>query len=125
MKTIIMRSFCFLAVCLLLSGCEKKFGEGVTLKDIATEGETSIRVNIGEVGKLYAFPIPYDCTDYEFKWESADPSIATVDDFGRVASVDVGTTTISVSQGNIRKEFAVEVYEVTLAEKLQKLGVKA
>ena len=125
MKTRLVKSFCFLAACLLLSGCEKKFGEGVTLTDIA-QGATSIRLNvgIGETGRLYAYPLPYDCTDYEFKWESADPNIAIVDDFGRVESIDVGTTTITVSQGNIRKEYSVEVYEVGLAEKLQPLGVK-
>jgi hypothetical protein len=48
-----------------------------------------------------------------------------VDDFGRVTAIDIGNTTVSVSQGSIRKEYAVEVYEVTLAEKLQALGVKA
>jgi hypothetical protein len=121
MKTIIVKSFCFLAACLLMSGCEKQLGEGVSLKDIAT-GETSIRINMGDVGRLYAFPIPYDCTDYEFKWESADPGIATVDDFGRVTSEDVGNTTIYVSQGNIRREYAVEIYEVTLQEKLTEIG---
>jgi hypothetical protein len=119
-----MKNFYFLAACLLLSGCETRLGEGVALKDIA-QGETSIRINVGQTGKLYAFPIPYDCTDYEFKWESADPDIATVDDYGRVTSLDVGNTMISVSQGSIRKEYAVEVYEVTLEEKLKALGVKA
>jgi hypothetical protein len=115
MKTGIKTTLYFLAACLLLTGCEKKLGEGVTLKDIAVD-ETSVRVNVGEQIRLHAYPIPYDCTDYSFKWESANTNVATVDDFGRVASVDVGTTTISVSQGNIRKEFAVEVYEVPLLE---------
>jgi hypothetical protein len=123
MKKITVRSFCFLAVCLLLAGCEKKLGDGVSLKDIAI-GEASIRINAGDVGRLSAYPLPYDCTDYEFTWESADPSIATVDAYGRVTSVDVGNTTVYVSQGNIRKEFAVEVYEVTLQEKITALGVK-
>jgi hypothetical protein len=125
MKTILKRSFYFLAACLLLSGCENKLGEGVTLEDIA-QGATSIRINIGEQGRLYAYPIPYDCTNYEFKWESANTSIVTVDDFGRLTTAEeIGTTTVSVSQGNIRKEYSVEVYEVTLAEKLETLGVKA
>ncbi|MDR1102318.1 MAG: Ig-like domain-containing protein [Tannerella sp.] len=108
---------------LCLAGCEKRLGEGVVLKDILA-GD-AVRVNIGEKVKAQAWPVPWDCTDYEFTWESADPLIATVDNFGRVTSVDVGNTVIYVSQGNIRKEIPVEVYEVTLAEKLQKLGVKA
>jgi hypothetical protein len=115
-----MRSFYFLAVCLLLSGCEKNLGEGVTLKDIAIEGETSRRILIGASARLYAYPLPYDCTDYEFKWESSDTGIATVDDFGRVTTKNLGTATISVSQGSIRKEFSVEVYELPIFE--QKTG---
>jgi hypothetical protein len=120
MKTILMRSFYFLAVCLLLSGCEKKFGEGVTLKDIATEGETSRRLLIGVSTKLYAYPLPYDCTDYDFKWESSDTAIVKVDDFGRVTTKNPGTATISVSQGSIRKEYSLEIYELPIID--QKTG---
>ncbi|MDR3262623.1 MAG: Ig-like domain-containing protein [Tannerella sp.] len=111
----VFRSLCFLAACLMLAGCEKKLGEGVTLKGIAVD-EGTVRVNIGETGRAYAYPIPYDCTDYEFKWESADPSIATVDNYGRITSVDVGNTVIKVSQGSISNEIPVEVYEIPLLE---------
>jgi hypothetical protein len=118
-----LKGLYFLVAGLCLTGCEKRFGEGIVLKDI--QAGDAVRVNIGEKVKAQAWPVPWDCTDYEFTWESADPLIATVDNFGRVTSVDVGNTVIYVSQGNIRKEIPVEVYEVTLAEKLQKLGVKA
>jgi hypothetical protein len=114
MKTNIVKSFCFLAACLMLAGCEKKFGEGVTLTDIQT-GE-GIRVNIGETVRAGAWPVPWDCTDYKFTWESADTLIATVDNYGRVSSVEVGNTVVYVSQGNIKKEIPVEVYEIPLLE---------
>ena len=102
---------------------EKKLGDGVKLKDIELSG-SNLRVNLGETERMYAFPIPYDCTDYEFKWVSADPAIAVVDAYGRVKAVDIGNTTITVSQGSISKQFAVETYEVTLQEKITKLGAK-
>jgi hypothetical protein len=111
-----------LAVGLSLAGCENKLGEGVTLKDI--EVGAAVRVNMGEKVKAQAWPVPWDCTDYEFTWESADPAIATVDRYGRVTSVDVGNTAVYVSQGSIRKEIPVEVYEITLQEKLDAIGVK-
>ncbi|MDR2764212.1 MAG: Ig-like domain-containing protein [Tannerella sp.] len=118
MKTVIIRSFYFLAACLLLSGCEKQLGEGVTLKDIAQGETTSARLLLGESIRFYAYPLPYDCTDYEFKWESSDPGVAKVDDFGRVTTVNLGTTTISVSQGNIKKDFSLEVYELPILEQM-------
>ncbi|GHT18258.1 hypothetical protein AGMMS4957_00160 [Bacteroidia bacterium] len=122
MKTNIVKSFCFLAACLVLAGCEEKFGEGVTLKDIQT-GE-DVRVNMGDKVKAQAWPVPWDCTDYKFTWESADPTIATVDNYGKITPVDVGNTVVYVSQGSIKKEIPVEVYEITLQEKLVALGVK-
>ena len=121
----IIKKFCFLAVmCLVFAACEeKKFGDGVKLKDIELSG-SSLRVNLGETDRMYAFPIPYDCTDYEFKWVSSDPGIVTVDAYGRVTARDIGTVTVTVSQGSISKQFSVETYEVTLREKVDSLKVK-
>jgi hypothetical protein len=122
MKTII-KSFCSLAVCLLFfAGCNSELGKGVKLKDIETGGQ--VRINLGEKGKAKAYPLPWDCTDYEFKWESANPDIVSVDNYGNLVSKDLGSTVVYVSQGNIKKEIPVEVYEITLAEKMATLGAK-
>jgi hypothetical protein len=118
-KTYIICLFSFTA-CLMFSGCEKKLGEGVTLENIQVE--ESLKVNVGETERAHAWPIPWDCTNYEFKWESADTTIAKVDNYGRVTAEDVGNTVIYVSQGDIKKEISLEVYEVTLAEKLNALS---
>lgn len=113
----INKSLFFLLICLMFAGCEEKFGEGVNLKDIQV-GE-SLRVNIYETVKAKAWPVPCDCINYDFEWVSEDPSIATVDKYGRVQGLDVGNTVIYVSQGSIKKEIPVEVYEITLQEKLE------
>ena len=119
----IMKIFCFFAVYMVLStGCDDRLGKGVKLKDIMTDGQ--VRINLGEKGKARAYPIPWNCTDYAFKWESANPSVVTVDDYGNLTSVDVGNTVVYVSQENIKKEIPVEVYEIALSEKLTKLGAK-
>ncbi|MDR1938289.1 MAG: Ig-like domain-containing protein [Tannerellaceae bacterium] len=124
--TYLFKSFCILALGLSLAGCEEKFGEGVTLTDIQLESE-STRVLVGNIVKFNAYPVPWDCTDYEFTWETANPSVATVSPSGRIDAVDLGTTRITVSQGSIKKEFSVEVYEVyeeTLPGKIETLGAK-
>ena len=108
-------------VCLTI-GCEKKFGEGVVLTDIETGNP--VRINLGDKAYANAWPVPWNCTDYEFTWETADSNIATIDAYGRVTPVDVGNTVVYVSQGNIRKEIPVEVYEITLEEKLKDMNVK-
>jgi hypothetical protein len=115
-----------IAAGLCLTGCEKKFGEGVTLQDIQLESE-SVRVLVGTVAKFQAWPVPWDCTDYEFTWESANPSIATVSPTGRINALETGTVRMSVGQGSLKKEFTVEVYELyeeTLPGKMETLGVK-
>jgi len=117
-----IKSFYLVAACLLLAGCEKRLGEGVTLTGI--EAGEAVRVNLGTYEKAKAYPIPWDCTDYEFSWSSADPSIASVDNYGRVTGNDVGNTVLYVSQGSFKVEIPVEVYEITLAEKLSAIGVK-
>ena len=124
MQKIFVKSIYLLAVCLILTGCEKKFGDGVALKGIATNTD-KVRINLGDNGRIYAYPNPYDCTDFNFKWESSNTSIVTVDRYGGLTAKDVGTAVVSVSDGNFRKDVQVEVYEVTMAEKLQELGAKA
>ncbi len=62
--------------------------EGITLdKDEMT-------MEKGSNATLIATPIPEDSTD-EITWESADPTIATVDQYGQVTAVEKGQTIIS------------------------------
>jgi hypothetical protein len=127
MKTnCLFKSLYVLMAGLILTGCEKKLGEGVTLKDIQLESE-SVRVLYGSTYKFNAYPVPWDCTDYEFTWETTDPAIATVSPTGRISGVEVGSTRVTVGQGALRKEFTVEVYEKyeeTLPGRMEGLGVK-
>jgi hypothetical protein len=122
----LFKSICILAAGLSLAGCEKKFGEGVVLKDIELENE-HIRVLVGTDVKYHAYPVPWDCTEYEFTWETADPSVATVSPTGKISALELGTTRVTVGQGSVKKEFTVEVYELyeeTLPGRMEKLGVK-
>ena len=126
MKRILVNNFCFIALCILvLTGCEKKFGEGVSLKDI--EVEPALRVMIDQVtikARAKAYPVPWDCTDYVFTWTSDNPAIAEVDDWGRITPNDLGTCTITVRSGSISKTISVEIYDPPIKDRLSALGVK-
>ncbi len=117
MKTIFIKGFCLLCGCLILVSCNNKLGDGINLKGI--EVGADLRLNIGEKSKALAYPIPWDCTNYEFSWTSANADVASVDAYGNVTANDVGTTTLTVSQGSYSQQISVEVYEVTLQEKLK------
>lgn len=120
MKTIFMNGFCFLCACLIVVSCNNKLGDGINLE--AIEVSADLRLNVGEKGKALAYPVPWDCTNYEFAWTSADVDVASVDAYGNVTANDVGTTTLTVSQGSYSAHISVEVYEVTLQEKLEAIS---
>jgi hypothetical protein len=103
---------------LFITSCENsKLGDGVKLTDIQV-GD-GLKINLGAVDRVHAWPVPWDCTNYEFSYESSNPDVASVDAYGRVTAQDVGNATITVSEGSLKKDVAVEVYEITLFSRLQ------
>jgi hypothetical protein len=109
-----------------LGGCSDD--NSSSLEGIEVYPETA-RINLGELQRIEVAPVPRGA-DVEFIWKSdnaevADVStIAAVSFVGIVEGVDVGTTNIVVSTGGFSKTIPVEVYEVTLQEKLAMLGTK-
>jgi hypothetical protein len=112
------------AVC-CLSGCDDKAFSAEGFEVYPEYG----RINLGELLQIEAAPIPRSA-DAEFTWKSENTEIAAVSGIaamsflGIVEGVDIGTTNIVVSMGNISKTIPIEVYEVTLQEKMAALGVK-
>ncbi|MDR2140104.1 MAG: Ig-like domain-containing protein [Tannerella sp.] len=116
------------AVCLALgclSGCDEKSS---SLEGIEVYPE-SARINLGEILRIEVAPVPRGA-DAEFTWKSENAEIASVSNYaavsflGIVEAEDVGNTQIVISSGNFSKTVPIEVYEVTLQEKITALGVK-
>ena len=123
MKTIILNSVCFLAACLMFAGCNKMLGEGVTLSGIETD--SNLRLHIGNEYRLHAYPVPWDCTDYYFTWESLTPDIVKIDKVGNAMIIGFGTGKVKVSNGGqFAQEVSIDVYEISLKEKLEPLKPK-
>ncbi len=45
----------------------------------------------------------------DFKWESSNPDVFTVDESGTITGKGIGTATLTVSIGNLKKEFEISV----------------
>ena len=114
-----------LALCLIFAGCQEKgFGEGVTLKGI--EVEEIFRIGVNQIGKAKAYPIPWNCTDYEFSWTTSDPSVATVNNYGTVTAVAQrdATCNLTVSGSSFSKTIQVQVIAKPQIELFEETNVK-
>ena len=117
------------AACLMLSclnGCGDDKSSSLEGLEVYPE---SARINLGELLRIEAAPVPRNA-EAEFTWKSENTEIVSVSNVaavsfvGVVAAEDVGNTNIVVSVGNFTKTIPIEVYEVTLQEKITALGVK-
>jgi len=121
MKRII--SISIFALFIALAGCESRFGDGVKLKGIQVE--ETFRIGINQTGRAKAFPIPWDCTDYEFTWTSSDESVVTVNRFGMVTAVAerAATCYLTVSSGSFSERINVEVFQKSQMELFEETNV--
>ena len=71
--------------------------------------QSSITLEIGEELTLLAAITPDNIPDPLFSWESSDPSVATVDEIGKVTAVSAGAATITVTCGEKHAECIVTV----------------
>lgn len=72
--------------------------------------KTSLSLAKGSSETLKATVLPSDATDQAVKWSSDNPSIATVDQNGRVTGVNSGDATITASAGDVSATCRVNVF---------------
>jgi hypothetical protein len=109
--------FLFLSLALVctivMTSCGKE-DEGT--KDVALTGinvsPASVKTTVGNSITVTATPVPENATGVNFEWTPADPTKATVektaDGKGKITIVALGTTTVTVSSGSVKKEITVE-----------------
>ncbi len=74
-----------------------------------TISKTILGLNPGGSEQLTATVLPENATDKSVRWASTNPSIANVDQTGRVTANSVGTTTVTVTTTDGGKVAACEV----------------
>ena len=72
--------------------------------------KTSLSLARGASETLKATVSPSDASDKTVKWNSDNPSVATVDQNGQVTAVNSGAATITASAGNVSATCAVSVF---------------
>ena len=79
-----------------LSSC-KDDEASFTASSGVSMSQTALTMLTGDVTELKATVSPEDATSKYMKWTSSNSKIASVDNFGKVAALTVGTTTITVT----------------------------
>lgn len=71
--------------------------------------EEKLELSLGEDETLTASMLPFETTDM-VKWSSADDTVATVDEYGKVTAVGAGVTTITATaDSGVKAECIVKV----------------
>jgi uncharacterized protein YjdB len=94
------------AYAISITSCSKD--EGVSLTGITLE-PSSLSLFVTGQRQVKATPVPAEATGVVFAWSSADESVATVSQSGVVVGKKIGSTSITVSSGNVKATLPVEV----------------
>lgn len=79
-----------------------------------TLDRSELELKEGQSALLFATVMPENATDRTVKWESSDPSVASVDDAGKVFGVKKGTARITASAGGMSASCSVTVSEMPI-----------
>lgn len=116
----------FIAVaCLILamvSICLVGCNSTISVTGIALD-KTTLTLTVGETATLSATVKPDDATDNSVTWTSSEPTIATVDQNGKVTAKAKGSATITAKAGEKTATCAVTVNEATSTETVDVTGV--
>ena len=71
----------------------------VAVTDVQISTKTA-EINVGGITNMNASVLPANATDKTLKYESSNPSVATVDAAGAIVGVGAGTATITARSAN-------------------------
>ncbi|HIW24598.1 MAG TPA: Ig-like domain-containing protein [Firmicutes bacterium] len=83
----------------------------------------SLRLSIGEPGQLTAIVNPSNATNKEVTWSSLDPSVATVDDTGKVLGMSAGNAVITVTTKDGSKTATCDVEVIAPVVNVESIGI--
>jgi uncharacterized protein YjdB len=80
----------------------------VPMTEISMDDSVRLSV-IGDAQQIVAKPVPTNTTDVITSWVSEDPSVATVDENGKITAVSYGTTNVTVYGGEVEATIVVSI----------------
>ena len=83
---------------------------------IELEDNAKISIDVGSEITLKAYFLPDNATNKKVEWESSDPTVASVDENGKVTAIDVGTAIITVTtdEGGFQDSREIEVTKINV-----------
>jgi hypothetical protein len=110
---IIIKGICILALAFSGISCNKYanfdyFDLEQQITDIHI-GQASLTIEKRSSGQIEFWPIPANADLTKCVWTSADPGIASVNEWGVVNGIAAGTTTLTCAAGNVSKTVSVTV----------------
>ena len=112
-----------LAFTLGLSSCGKANGNQPVEVENITLNKSSITLLEGTSENLVATVTPENADDKTVTWTSANPTVATVDNQGKVTGRKEGSTVVNAAAGNFNATCNVTVNAVVIPKALQSLNV--
>jgi uncharacterized protein YjdB len=118
MKNVFLFLMIGLACTISMTSCTEDDKEpgNVPLTGIIVEPDfVEVDVRNGAVSEnVKVYPVPANATDVDFKWETQDPNMATVETdelgVGKITVLKNGSTVVTVRSGQVTKEIQVDGY---------------
>ena len=97
----------------VVAGCNNfddpdSYDRNATITDIHVE-LSSLTLTAGATQTITFWPLPAYADPMKLEWTSSNPSIVTIDRWGRLATHSAGTATLTVSSGTVSKAVNVTV----------------
>ena len=104
--------FIFLLAC-VMAGCNDfapvdSYDRDAAITDIYVE-IASLSLEVGASQTITFWPLPANTDIMKLTWESSDPTVATIDRWGRATAVKAGTASFTVSCGSVSKSVSMTV----------------
>ena len=110
---IITKIVCIFLFACVMNGCNDfkdpdSYDRNIAIRDIYVEVST-VELIIGGKQTITFWPLPANADPMKLEWTSSDPTVATIDRWGRLATLKEGTATLTVSSGTVSKTVSVTV----------------
>lgn len=94
---------------------------------IGLDDNGELTIGLGENPKVPAKVLPATAANQSLEWSSSDPSVATVSPSGKIATLAIGTTeiTVNVSGTDVARRFTVNVIPKLLGLKIYRSSTGA
>ena len=110
---IIINAVCIFLLGCVMAGCNNfddpdTYDRNAVITDIYVE-TSSLTLIAGGSRTITFWPLPANADPMKLEWTSSNPSVVTIDRWGRLTTHSAGTATLTISSGTVSKTVGVTV----------------